>query len=149
MTQDLADASIQVRVSRKTLATLAMYFHSRGDPARTKSELVRMALEGLKELLIRDKLVEEVLDSEEATNALENAGLGRLSVGMDRTYLRQLQSEVGVGEVSSHDPFVGIKKSEKERRKQISSELEEAADEIMQRDRKLKEGLKESPETVD
>lgn len=166
--KDLADASIQIRISRKTLATIAMYFYNARDLPRTKSELGRMALEAFKSLLVHNGLVDEITDSTEATHALERAGFGGLSIGGrgEETYMKQLQREVVTGEIVTPDPFAKTKSSIEKEREQTIVELAEAAKGIAKtkglvfdeweavtkmekRDRKLKKGLREEePETI-
>ena len=104
---NLADASFQLRVSRKTLATLAKFFQKRGHIITSKSELGRMSLEALKHVVVRNFKTEEFTDSVEATRFLNEIGLTSLSVrGREKAYMKQLQKEVAVeGGVLSFDPF--------------------------------------------
>lgn len=111
MTQDpksnLADASFQLRVSRKTLATLAKFLTDKGHTITSKSELGRMSLEALKHLLVTHFNASEFTDSVEATRFLTSIGLTSLSVrGREAAYMKQLQKEVAIeGGVLSFDPF--------------------------------------------
>uniref|UniRef100_A0A6M3JZM4 Uncharacterized protein n=1 Tax=viral metagenome TaxID=1070528 RepID=A0A6M3JZM4_9ZZZZ len=130
MDRDKADASIQARVSRKTLATIAMYLYDKGWPVRTKSELVRMAIEGFKKVIV-SRGAREVLSSLEATRALERAGLGNLNVRGDRKFLEQLQLESDEGEdiVFSEllaNPYEHTKRIITKRDEEIQAELDEA-----------------------
>ena len=104
---NLADASFQLRVSRKTLATLAKFFQKRGHVVANKSELGRMSLEALKHIVVVNLKAEEFTDSVEATRFLTSIGLTSLSVrGREKAYMKQLQKEVAVeGGVLSFDPF--------------------------------------------
>jgi len=104
---NLADASFQLRVSRKTLATLAKFFSKRGYTLTSKSELGRMSLEALKHIVVANFGVREFTDSVEATNFLQSLGLAPLSVrGREKAYMRTLQKEVALeGGVLAFDPF--------------------------------------------
>ncbi len=104
---NLADASFQLRVSRKTLATLAKFFHKRGHVPVSKSELGRMSLEALKHIVVTNFNVPEFTDSAEATRFLQSIGLTSLSIrGREKAYMKQLQKEVAVeGGVLVFDPF--------------------------------------------
>ena len=114
---DLTDASIQVRISRKTLATLAMWFHEHGDTPRSLSALARNSMEILREFVVRKEFVPQVTSTLEATKALERIGLGNLSVTrggerLEGKYLKQMQIDDGILDLlpSSDNPFQQIKK---------------------------------------
>ena len=129
---NLADSSFQVRVSRKTLATLAKFMHQKGFTPRSKSELGRVAMELLKDHLVSAEIVEEFTDSAEANSFLEGLDLGPLSIrGRQAAYMKQLQKEVAVeGGILAFDPFEkrqtveDIKKEDRERINKLMEEFE-------------------------
>ena len=135
LNSNLADASFQLRVSRKTLATLAKFFHKRGHAPETKSELGRLSLEALKHIVVANFNITEFTDSAEATRFLESIGLTSLSIrGREKAYMKQLQKEVAVeGGVLTFDPFEKLEKvskvelveGEQERIDQLVNEFEE------------------------
>ena len=114
---DLADASFQIRISRKTLATVARWFQERGHVITSKSELGRMSIEALQHIIVGHFNVKACTDSTQATRFLESIGLGSLSIrGREGAHQKQLQKEVAVeGGVLSFDPF--------ERPKTVSEKL--------------------------
>ncbi len=65
------DASIQVRVHRTTLATLALFYHNSGRVIPSVSALTRTALEDFAEALILQNHVEKVEDGMEASKILD------------------------------------------------------------------------------
>jgi len=146
---DLNDASIQVRMSRKTLAMLAMWFYDQGDKPRSLSELARNSMEILKDLLLEKKLIVSINETSEATRALEAIGLGNLVIrskgrgsGLQK-YMRQLEMDESVTHLG--DPFgpAKIKAAKKER--SIDEEIEEAARHFADKDEELKRALESVP----
>lgn len=134
LTTNLADASFQLRVSRKTLATIAKFFHKRGYTITNKSELGRMSLEALKHILVANFGVKEFTDSAEATRYLDSLGLTSLSVrGREKAYMKQLQKEVAIeGGVLSIDPFeqaATVSEGEQERIDGLVEQFEEGEEE--------------------
>ena len=130
---NLADASFQVRVSRKTLATLVKFMVKKGFTPRSKSELGRIAMEILKDQLVSAGLIKPIEDSSEATKLLNSLNLGPLSIrGREAVYMKQLQKEVSIeGGILTFDPFepkrkvADVKKEEKERIDKLVNEFEE------------------------
>jgi hypothetical protein len=97
--RNTASSSVEARVKPTTLATLAMWFEAKGQPARTKSELVRMGLEVLEEYLIANDQVPRIASTEEALMTLASMGfdgLNRNSRGT-RALMQQLQREEKYG----------------------------------------------------
>jgi len=97
---DLTDASIQIRISRKTLATLAIWFHENKDMPRSISELGRTSMEILKDFIVKQGFVPQVTSTLKATQTLNKLGLGKLSIssaGRSGTskYLKQMQIDEG------------------------------------------------------
>lgn len=90
-----ASATIEARVKPTTLATLAEWMERKGYPARTKSELVRQALEVLEGYVIQNEQTPEYTNTEQALEYLEAIGLGGLNRGSRgrRALLQQLQKE--------------------------------------------------------
>ena len=133
---NLADSSFQLRVSRKTLATLAKFMTEKGFQPRSKSELGRVAMEILKNHLVANKLVDPVDDSSEATKLLNSLNLGPLSIrGREAVYMKQLQKEVSVqGGILTFDPFEpkrkvsDVDKEDKERINRLLNEFKEGGE---------------------
>ena len=130
---NLADASFQLRVSRKTLATLAKFLTDRGHTITSKSELGRMSLEALKHIIVTNFGMREFTDSVEATKYLESVGLTSLSVrGREAAYMKQLQKEVAIeGGVLSFDPFerpATVSETEQDRIDGLVEQFEEGGD---------------------
>jgi len=94
---DLADASFQIRVSRKSLATVAKYFTDTGHAITSKSELGRMSIEHLKDILVLNGKTKLFTDSVEATRFLNSIGLTSMNVrGREKAYQEQMQREQGM-----------------------------------------------------
>ena len=94
---DLADASFQIRVSRKALATVAKYFTDTGHAITSKSELGRMSIEHLKDILVLNGKTKLFADSVEATRFLNSIGLTSMNVrGREKAYQEQMQREQGL-----------------------------------------------------
>jgi len=147
---DTNDAAIQVRCSRKTLASLAAWFCDGGDRPRSYGELVRNAMEILGDLLIDKGLAPRFESSLEATKALEAIGLGSPTIrakGKEfgkRNYFEQLKKEELV--ISQGDPFAGAKRRTKQSREEIEKEIELATKALLDRDSEVKKALEGVPE---
>ena len=131
---DLTDASIQVRISRKTLATLAAWFYSKGDSPRSLSELARNSMEILKEFIVQNNFVPQVESTLEATKAFEKLGIYNLSVTRDKRrtenkYLKQMQIDEG-----AFDPFPSLESEE------------EVVKVLQDKDEEVKKALESVPE---
>ncbi len=87
------DSVISVRLDRRSLATLAMFFEKTGDYPTNASTLVRMIVEELKEILIDHSLIEDVISTDDATNILRRFGITKLNPGRrgSKTYQKQLE----------------------------------------------------------
>jgi len=94
---DLADASFQIRVSRKSLATVAKYFTDTGYVITSKSELGRMSIEHLRDILVLNGKAKLFTDSVESTRFLTSIGLTSINVrGREKAYQEQMQREQGL-----------------------------------------------------
>ena len=139
---DLTDASIQIRISRKTLATLAIWFFDNKEPPRSISELGRNSMEILKDFIVKQGLVPQVTSTLKATQALEKLGLTKLSIasgGRSGTskYLKQMQMDEGAfAPFDDEDPF---KREE---------ELDEAIKVFQDKEEEIKKALKSVPEDI-
>lgn len=104
---NLADASFQIRVSRKALAAVAKYFTDTGYILTSKSELGRMAIEKLKDILVLNGKAKLFTDSVEATRFLDSIGLTSINVrGREKAYQEQMQREQGLeGAIFPADPL--------------------------------------------
>ena len=147
---DLNDASIQVRMSRKTLAMLAMWFCENGDRPRSLGELARNSMEVLKDLLLEKKLIVPIRETAEATRALEAIGLGNLVIRSKnrgsglRNYLKQIETDQLTNTLG--DPFGPVKIKARKVEKSIEEEIEEAAKAFVDKDRELEKALASVPE---
>lgn len=65
------DASIQVRTHRTTLATLALFYKSKGIPVTSTSALTRRALEDFKDAIVLQGYVEEITAVGQAAEILD------------------------------------------------------------------------------
>ena len=105
---DLADASFQIRVSRKSLATVAKYFTDTGHAITSKSELGRMSIEHLKDILVLNGKTKLFTDSVEATRFLNSIGLTSMNVrGREKAYQEQMQKEQGLEDVMFPSDEIG------------------------------------------
>ena len=97
------DSVLTVRCDRRTLVVLAEFFHAEGDPVTSLSSLVRMALEELKDILVINEKIEDVLSSEDATVTMTRLGMGNLNPSGrgERIYMKALQLEK-----HGFDPFI-------------------------------------------
>lgn len=95
-----AAASVEARVRPTTLATIAKWMIEEGRRPRTKSELVREALEVLEELLVAAERVEKVEWTEDAMEFLESIGLDKLNRNQrgSRALAQTLQREEEIRE---------------------------------------------------
>jgi hypothetical protein len=100
----ICDCVVQTRVDKTTLATLFKFFDEGGNTPRSASELGRMALETLREVLVTNRLVRPIENTSEALRVLQNYGirglnpLGRgLSNQMKNLQLEGLKPEFDKG----------------------------------------------------
>ncbi len=63
----------------KTITTLAMYFHDKGEPVRSLSEILRLTTEGLSELIIQQQPEYKVNSTEIAYHTLRELGIINLN----------------------------------------------------------------------
>lgn len=84
-----SDSIIQTRCDRRTVATIARYFQGKSLFPRSHAELIRLALEELRIILIHNKLVEDVDSTQEAMTVLDGLGIGGFSPASRAT--RQLR----------------------------------------------------------
>jgi len=103
--QELNDATIQVRVPRKVIATIAIAFYDAGDSARSLSELGRRSMIEFANILVVNGKAPKIESALDATRGLERAGLGNLNVGGRglRSYFKNLHIEEAMAE--GHSPF--------------------------------------------
>lgn len=89
------DSVISVRLDRRPLATLAMFFEKTGDYPTSISMLMRMIVEELKEILVSHSLIEEVVSTNDATIILRRYGITNLNSGRrgERQYHKRLELE--------------------------------------------------------
>lgn len=73
------DSVIQIRCKRVTLATLGLFMHEKGITPRSYSDLCRLALEGLAEMVTSQNPTLQVSNPSDATRILEELGLGNLN----------------------------------------------------------------------
>ena len=66
---------LTTRIDGRYLATLARFWHDQGEIARSSSELLRLSLEGMVELLVSNQLVEFVETHKDALDVLDRLGL--------------------------------------------------------------------------
>ena len=151
---DLTDASIQVRISRKTLATLAMWFVEHGDTPSSLSKLAMFSMEVLKDYIVEKGFVPAFTSTLEATKALESIGLGNLTIkgrkpnhGKSK-YLEQMQIDEGVAEISplNTKPFKMMRSKQEAKVESFDAELSDAVKAITDRDEEIKKALKSVPE---
>ncbi len=88
-------AVLSVRCDRRTLATLALYYHDAGVPIRSFSHLVSETLEAMRQIVVNSGKVGDVLSTEDADSVLEDIGKASLNPGgrQQRTYIEQLELE--------------------------------------------------------
>jgi len=67
--------ALSVGVDARTVATLALFWHQTGETPRSMSEVVRLSLEGLMNLLVQDGQADFVPTQEAAFDALDRLGL--------------------------------------------------------------------------
>ena len=72
------DSVVQTRCKRTTLAILAFWYEEQGERARNLSELVRMSLEGLAEVLVNNG-ARKFEDTSQAAQVMEELGFGGLN----------------------------------------------------------------------
>ena len=153
---DLTDASIQVRISRKTLATLAMWFVEHGDTPQSLSKLAMFSMEVLKDYIVKKGFVPPFTSSLEATKALESIGLGNLTVkgrkpshGKSK-YLEQMQIDEDAFEIfpSNIRPFDIMRGKQETKVSDFDSELSDAVKAIQDKDEEVKKALKSVPEDI-
>jgi len=130
---DLTDASIQVRISRKTLATLAMWFVEHGDTPQSLSKLAMFSMEVLKDYIVKKGFVPAFTSSLEATKALESIGLGNLTVK---------------GRKPSHGKSKYLEGKQETKVSDFDSELSDAVKAIQDKDEEVKKALKSVPEDI-
>ena len=99
------DSVVHVRLDRRTVAVLAEYFigHER-EPIGSVSQLLRVGLEELKDLLIQHQVVEDVLSVLDATETLDRLGLGNLNQSGQGK--RTLAEAVSLETTGAASPFV-------------------------------------------
>ena len=71
----LPDLVATTRLNSRHLATLALFFHSKGETPRSTSELIRLSVESLAEVLILNNEADFVSNLDEAHQVLERLGL--------------------------------------------------------------------------
>lgn len=88
----VADAVIQSRCDSRTLATFAAYFYERGLMLRSVAELVRLALEFSRFILVAAGELNEIVTAEDAVMTLSRLGLDQVNprYGRDDPRLRGL-----------------------------------------------------------
>ena len=153
---NLTDASIQVRVSRKTLATLAMWFVEHGDTPQSLSKLAMFSMEILKDYIVEKGFVPEFTSTLEATKALESIGLGNLTIKGRKPnhggskYLKQLQADEGASEIlpSSTQHFKMMRNKQETKAEDFDVELSNAVKMIQDRDVEVKKTLNTVPDNL-
>lgn len=86
-------AVVEVRSDLTVLATIARYQTAHASEPRTKSELVRMALEHYCELLVLSDLAERVTSQAQASEILASLGMHNLSNKVRMTLVKALAKE--------------------------------------------------------
>jgi len=66
---------LTTRVDGRHLATLASFWHERGEPVRTFSELIRLSIEEFTELLVTNDMVDFISSHSDAIDVLQRLGL--------------------------------------------------------------------------
>lgn len=85
-------AAVATRIDMRTLASLARFWASRSEPIRSQSELIRVSLESLLQLLILNNEAESFETQDEAFEYLSRNGLTG-GVKFKKSYLKGLRLE--------------------------------------------------------
>lgn len=107
---------LTTRVDGRYLATLAQFWHSKGELPRSGSELIRLSLETFTELLCSNQLVDFIERHADAQEALKRMGITTKS--QNKVALAQALAAEDMSFSSlntSADPFASAKRSKKER----------------------------------
>ena len=108
----VSDAVVQSRSDRRTIAQLAMFFSEQGDPPGSIANLVRMALEELREILEEHKLCPEIESSEDATHILMKHGLEQINPSGrgSENYFKRLSLESRMLSGNTEEPLLITKR---------------------------------------
>lgn len=80
----LNDMPMQGTVDRCKAATLVMFFEQGDERVKSVSELTRLTVDALVEILVKCSAIEEVTDTAEATRILSKISYGRSYLHADR-----------------------------------------------------------------
>lgn len=110
---------LTTRMDGRYLATLAQFWHDRGERPRSSSELLRLSLEGMVELLVSNQMVTFIELHSDAVAALERLGLST------KTQNQSLLAKALAGESlnmeglgAAQDPFSSARRTKSERKKE-------------------------------
>ena len=134
------DSVLQLRCDRRTIATLAEFFFNDGEQIMSLSQLGRMAIEELRQILVDNNLVDDVLSTEDATKTLDRLGMGNLNPRGKgkRNYTKALRIEQRIFSPIVREGSTRIKKKALEGMKEVTDDLtladvNEAREEIEQK----------------